>query len=166
MSTLQTFRPACTRCAACVVCSRYCFEAHARREEGPLSGAEDADVDAADFQACLYGVRCLPCLGSAATHISSLPAKVCCLCGGLQDSMLSSMHAAAAHQAVPSSPRCSQLPVQVDITHCGVYHFKGVPDLQTVMQLSTRRLSGRTFPSNPPSGKTRVMAAARGLQVS
>ena len=48
--------------------------------------------------------------------------------------------------------------------HCGTYHFKGVSDLQTVMQLCTRRLAKRQFPLDPPSLKTRVTAPSRGLQ--
>ena len=55
--------------------------------------------------------------------------------------------------------------VQLFIKHCGVYQFRGLPEQQSVFQLSRGALEGRTFPQGPANPKkAAVVGAAKGLQ--
>ena len=54
--------------------------------------------------------------------------------------------------------------MQVEIHHCGMYAFKGLSELQTVMQINLRSLAGRKFPPPHSNKKAKLVAAARGLQ--
>lgn len=42
---------------------------------------------------------------------------------------------------------------QVHISHVGQMRFKGVAEVQSVMQFSTAHLAARQFPTDPPSAK-------------
>ena len=42
---------------------------------------------------------------------------------------------------------------QVHISHVGQMRFKGVAEVQSVMQFSTAHLAARQFPTDPPSTK-------------
>ena len=55
--------------------------------------------------------------------------------------------------------------VQICIRHCGTCQFRGVPEVQTVLQISRGALDGRVFPpgfANPK--KATPMGPAKGLQ--
>ena len=58
------------------------------------------------------------------------------------------------------------LPLQVEFHHCGVCVFKGVPEVQALIQLSSRHLAARRFPEGLPSRKAKLVAAPQGLQCS
>lgn len=103
------------------------------------------------------------CVGSSAVALHAWPRV---LCQPLLHPHCSSFCCCPSTQADTPAALEPDAVWQVDIVHCGVYHFKGVSDLQTVMQLNTRRLAGRTFSQTPPSHKTRVISGPRGLQVS
>ena len=46
---------------------------------------------------------------------------------------------------------------QVHISHVGQMRFKGVAQVQSVMQFSTAHLSSRQFPADPPSAKAELV---------
>ena len=55
--------------------------------------------------------------------------------------------------------------MQLFLRHCGTCQFRGVPEVQTVIQISRGALDGRLFPTafaNPK--KASLMAEAKGLQ--
>ena len=55
--------------------------------------------------------------------------------------------------------------MQICIRHCGTCQFRGVPEVQTVLQISRGHLDGRQFPpgfANPK--KATALGAAKGLQ--
>lgn len=49
---------------------------------------------------------------------------------------------------------------QVHITHVGQMRFKGVAEIQSVMQFSTAHLAARQFPAEPPSAKAELVTAS------
>ena len=54
---------------------------------------------------------------------------------------------------------------QIYLRHCGLCEFQGIPELQTVIQISRGALDGRTFPAgfaNPK--KATNLGHAKGLQ--
>ena len=56
--------------------------------------------------------------------------------------------------------------VQVQLTHRGRFEIKGVKGPQTVIQIGSAHLAGRTFPETLRSAKARQVGRALGLQVS
>ena len=55
--------------------------------------------------------------------------------------------------------------VQIFIKHCGTCQFRGVPELQSLYQLSSGALAGRTFaPGVANPKKATPVGAAKGLQ--
>ena len=46
----------------------------------------------------------------------------------------------------------------------GLWQFKGLADLQNVIQINSVQLSGRTFPASFPTKKGKLVGPARGLQ--
>lgn len=77
----------------------------------------------------------------------------------------------------PNQPRCSLhvadqvthqqlVPVmQICIRHCGTCQFRGVPEVQTVLQISRGALDGRVFPPGYANAKKAIaVGAAKGLQ--
>lgn len=45
-----------------------------------------------------------------------------------------------------------------------MYQFKGLPEVQTMVQFNSRRLADRAFSSQPPSRKAKCLSAGHGLQ--
>ena len=54
--------------------------------------------------------------------------------------------------------------VQVEVHHCGLYHFKGLSELQNVVQINSTQMAGREFPDRLPTKKGKLVGPARGLQ--
>ena len=55
--------------------------------------------------------------------------------------------------------------LQIYIHHCGTCQFRGVPEIQTVLQISRGALNGRLYPpgyANPK--KAAAVGPAKGLQ--
>ncbi|KAK9791857.1 hypothetical protein WJX73_005571 [Symbiochloris irregularis] len=53
---------------------------------------------------------------------------------------------------------------EVELHHCGLFHFKGLADLQSVIQVNSVKLAGRTFPAQLPSKKGKLVGPAKGLR--
>lgn len=52
----------------------------------------------------------------------------------------------------------------MELHHCGVYLFKGLSELQTVISINRRSLAGRRFSAAHAGRKAKFVAPARGLQ--
>lgn len=48
--------------------------------------------------------------------------------------------------------------------HRGLFHFKGLADLQSVVQINSVKLAGRTFPAQLPTKKGKMVGPAKGLK--
>lgn len=53
--------------------------------------------------------------------------------------------------------------MQVQLYHRGLYAFKGVEEIQTIIQLTSTHLAARHYPAGLPSKKGRLVAPAQGL---
>ena len=57
------------------------------------------------------------------------------------------------------------LAVQIYIRHCGTCQFRGISEVQTVLQISRGVLDGRTYrPGYANPKKAHALGAAKGLQ--
>lgn len=54
--------------------------------------------------------------------------------------------------------KCLLVYCQVHISHVGQMRFKGVAEVQNVMQFSTAHLAARQFPTAPPSAKADLVS--------
>ena len=54
--------------------------------------------------------------------------------------------------------------VQVHVRHIGDMRFKGVPGIHRVVDITSSATCSRTFPTQPPNSKGKLLQAGSGLQ--